>query len=850
MARVTNLKINLQTGSGGTYYASWDFDEGTRSASSSPSSSSGSVKVGDLVSIKSGSTYYNGVAIPSWVINDRWYVVQVKGDRAVLGKNAGGTHNIQSAVKVSNLVGGSGSSSTTSSPSPSVSNTLDHYTVKWAYDTGNNVWFSGGESDVKEKHATYSAPGNAIKIKVTVKPVSKTYQSNGKEASYWTGTSETATYSVSTNPPDTISAPNVEIKDFTLTATLDNISDSKIDQIQFQVYDGTKLFDSGTVDVKTRRAVFSCSINAGGNYRVRCRAVNWYGTSTVYGEWSDFSGESTTIPTSISGVSCIADSETSVKLTWNSVSTATSYEIQYSVKKTYFDSASEVSSLTVESSTAFVTGLEAREWFFRVRAVNDVGRSAWSEIVSVVIGATPEPPTTWSSTTTAVIGEDVTLYWVHNTEDGSKMAEAQIEIDINGASSTVTIPGITEEDKDEGIYSYTLDTSKYSVGAVVLWKVKTKGINGKYGEWSTQRTINVYAPPTLSLEISMDDNDILSSLPLTIEATAGPNEQTPTSYHVAVIANDSYEIDDAIGSSILVVEGSEVYSKIFNVSDRTLNVELSAGDILLQNDQSYTVKVSVSMNSGLTAENSLQFTTDWEDYSYIPDASVAIDKDTLSCYISPFCIDIDGSFPEDVALSVYRREYNGTFTKLASGLANDGVVTITDPHPALDYARYRIVAQHTGTSEVMYEDLPGLPIGEPAIVIQWDETWSDFNYMGEDESEERPWSGSMLRLPYNVDVSEDRSIDVSLIEYIGRKHPVSYYGTQLGETATWSTVIDKTDKETLYGLRRLSVWMGDVYVREPSGVGYWAQIKVSMSTKHLDVIIPVSFEIKRVEGGV
>ena len=112
------------------------------------------------------------------------------------------------------------------------------------------------------------------------------------------------------------------------------------------------------------------------------------------------------------------------------------------------------------------------------------------------------------------------------------------------------------------------------------------------------------------------------------------------------------------------------------------------------------------------------------------------------------------------------------------------------------------------------------------------------------------WSGSLLRLPYNIDISDNYGADVSLIEYIGRKRPVSYYGTQLGETSTWNVEIDKADKETLYALRRLAIWMGDVYVREPSGSGYWANIVVSFGQKHCEVTIPVTLDITRVEGGM
>jgi hypothetical protein len=108
----------------------------------------------------------------------------------------------------------------------------------------------------------------------------------------------------------------------------------------------------------------------------------------------------------------------------------------------------------------------------------------------------------------------------------------------------------------------------------------------------------------------------------------------------------------------------------------------------------------------------------------------------------------------------------------------------------------------------------------------------------------------MLNLPYNIDVSDSFKPDVSLVEYIGRDHPISYYGTQLGVTSSLSMEIEKDDEETLYGLRRLSRWMGDVYVREPSGSGYWANVVVSFSQKHCEVTIPVTLSITRVEGGI
>lgn len=846
MAQVKNLAIKLQAGTVNTYYATWEFDTG-----GGTSATSTAIKAGALVSISSDATYYNGSHMPDWVKNDRWYVIQVKGDRAVLGKNVSGKHNIKSPVNTKYL------STNGSAPvEPSVdADTLEHYEVKWTYCTPDGVWFSAGSvSTTKETKETYSPPTNAIKFKVSVKPVSKTETVKTKDGEtdkpYWTGTAVTAEYTLSSISATNPGAPSVEIEKYKLTASIDNVNDALMDKIQFQVYNGTTKVNTGTATVLACRATYTCDVTAGGSYRVRCRAVTLYGDSEVYSEWSDFSSEEYTIPASVTDVICGADSETSVKVEWTASSTATSYDVEYATKEEYFDRSTQVSSVPVEQSTAYVTGLETgTKWFFRVRAKNDKGNSGWSDIVSTVIGTTPEAPTTWSLTTTSIVGEEVTLYWTHNSEDGSKMTEAQIQFDIDGSVDTVTVPGVSD-DEEEPIYSYTFNPSEYAEGAEILWKVRTKGIVSTYSDWSTQRTIKLFAPPTVTLSLSTNEDEVLTTYPFDITMKPGPNTQKPMSYHVSITSKATYESVDAVGSTVMVLEGTELYSKVFNISDREFKLSLSAGDIMLENGQAYNLSVVVAMDSGLTAETTETFTVSWDDYAYVPNAAISIDYNNLSAYITPFCENSEGVLVDDVLLSVYRREVNGTFTEIATGIRNTGVDTVTDPHPSLDQARYRIVAQHVATGGIGYEDLPGQPIGETAIVIQWDEKWVNYDYVNTDAPETAPWVGSLLRFPYNVDTTESYDPDVALIKYIGREHPVSYFGTQRGEGGSWSAVIDKSDETTLYGLRRLAAWRGNVYVREPSGVGYWAKIGVSFPKKHLELTISVTFDITRVEGDV
>lgn len=729
----------------------------------------------------------------------------------------------------------------------------ENYQIRWYYNTGDGVWFIGEETITTQKQATYEAPANAIQIKFTVMPVSKKRTVRKKETSYWTASwSTTQFYDFINNPPSVPPVPTVTIEDYKLTAKLENLDVNAI-SIHFKVVQDDnviyKISDT-TINTTTNSAQYACMVTAGSSYKVACRSAR----GTLYSDWSDFSSENVTIPNAPATVTtCKANSETSVYLEWPSVATATSYSIEYTTKREYFDGSNATTTIDNVEFTHFeITGLESgHEYFFRVKATNSAGDSGWSGIKSVVVGDEPSAPTTWSSTTTAITGESLYLYWVHNATDESSQTKAELELIIDGVTETYTIQNSTDEDKKDKTSVYSIDTSAYKEGSKIQWRVRTAGVTLVYGEWSIQRTIDIYAPPTLAMSVEDSNGNVLTqitSFPFYISALAGPKTQAPIGYHVSISANEMYETVDDIGNTKVVSKGEEVYSKYFDISSALL-VELSANNIDLENNISYTVTVIVTMNSGLNAESTSTISVAWTDMEYEPNAEIGIDYDNISAYIHPYCVDEDDNLIEGLYLSVYRREFDGSFTEIIKNADNSDSLFVTDPHPALDYARYRIVATSKTTGAVSYCDLAGYPVGETSIVLQWDEKWTTFDTTNSDELAEPTWSGSLLKLPYNVDVSDAHDADVTTVEYIGRKHPVSYYGTQLGETATWNVAIEKSDKDTLYAIRRLATWMGDVYVREPSGSGYWANVSVSFNQKHRELTIPVTLTLTRVEGG-
>lgn len=741
----------------------------------------------------------------------------------------------------------------------------DYYQVYWGYTTNDGFTIRDRYEQSSIKQSTYSIPDHAVKVVFMVKPVAKkkkvTVNKKTTPQPYWTSDWSTKKiYVVPATAPDKPSAPTIKIEDYKLTATMENL-DRDITEVEFVVTkDDETRHARGTSTVKLRHSEFTCTISAGHEYKARCKVKNKKG---VWSEWSDYSGNESTIPKASKGFKTVkALSSTSVYLDWYNVSSAETYEIEYTTKKSYFDSSNEVKSMSVDATVghAEVTGMETGEtYYFRIRAINAKGESAWVYSDPITIGRKPAAPTTWSSTTTVITGEPLTLYWVHNSEDNSTQTFAELELNIGGLVTTQTIKTTTPEEEDEKTYNYTINTSSYTEGTKIQWKVRTAGITKEYSDWSIERTIDIYAPPTVDMSITNASGtaiDTLTSFPFKILATTEPITQSPIGYHISITSNDSYETVDDIGNEILVGAGEVVYSKFFDITT-SLNLELSAKDISLRNNISYTVVCTAAMNSGLSAEMRDTFTVSWSDTIYEPNAQISIDTENYTAYIGPYCDDGEGNLVSGMLLSVYRREFDGGFTELIKDVENTGYTFVTDPHPALDYARYRIVARDIATGTISYYDVPGIPVGGVGAIIQWDENWSDFDRPEELELEgieyvleEPSWSGSMIKLPYNVDISDANKPDVELIEYIGRSHPVSYYGTQVGSSSTWNIEIPKTDKDTLYALRRLSKWMGNAYVRESSGSGYWANITVSISQKHCDVTIPVTLGITRVEGGM
>lgn len=764
------------------------------------------------------------------------------------------------------------------------------------YDLSGRIWTVSEEEKTftsdQQKASTYTfdESSDRFKCRVRVKPV----DDEGKDIAGW----KDVEYDFRENPPPPPEISNSEIdNDDNLFVEFENVAENVgIESIEIAVYqDNNVKYDTFIVQVnqETRYASHISKVDPGHYYKVKARSIRYTlpdGTRRedgIRGTWTDYSDNLQSSPTPPNEILVLSAKEIveqgvvsyGVKVEWDAVPVAKTYTVQWTTNPEYFDvNPGEVESQDTEEGQGpkiLLTGITSgHTYYFRVGSNNDKGRSlTWTPIKSLSFGSKPAPPTTWSNTNSNILGENLNLYWTHNATDGSLETRARLHMElIKSTGESFQFDEVIQNERPEtdqsriSVFTFNTGDPEYSTyldgNSKIKWKVETTGIAEQYSDWSVEREINVYERPTLQMDIKNKYDEPITDIyefPFSIDLKARPDTQTPISYYIEIISNNSYETVDSVGVVKSVNVGDIIYTRTVDPLNPTWDIRayITPGDIDLQSGFSYTVKAIVSMNSGLTAETSQDFSTEFTSSTYDVFADVLVDKETLQASIKPYANEwyYENDEPrskiaENCKLSVYRREYDGAFTEIGTDITNGENIHVTDPHPALDYARYRVVVRSEDNGTISYRDIEPVKVGEPSVVIQWAEQWSKFEVETDEAPLEPSWKGSMIKIPYNVDVSEKTNPDVTLIDYVGRKHPVSYYGTKLGETANWSVAIPSSDKETIYNLRRLSKWTNDVYVREPSGVGYWANINVSFSLKHNEVITPVSFDIKRVEGGI
>lgn len=314
-------------------------------------------------------------------------------------------------------------------------------------------------------------------------------------------------------------------------------------------------------------------------YRIR------YYNQNAYGGYSSTSSV-TMAPSAPTKITVARATSTNVNVTLtnpSSVATSIQWQVTYDGGSTWSSSTS-VSGSPVTSFTASTNGGTVK---IRVRNVNATGSSAWIVSDSVVTLVPPAPPTALepSGIVNLKYGT-LTFRWKHNPLDGSAQTEAHLHYEVGNQTADVPISGTTN--------TYTLDIHSQAPGASYSWKVRTKGADPSYSDWSSTLSGKLYAEPQIYF-IAQNPPSTVTALPIPIEVGYSDPQFMACASAVMTVKRD----------------GRTVYTEPLTIGSSRLTGQITAAELLPEQGATYTVSVTARSGSTLESTTNTTFTVDY-----------------------------------------------------------------------------------------------------------------------------------------------------------------------------------------------------------------------------------------------
>ncbi|OGS36050.1 MAG: hypothetical protein A2293_05950 [Elusimicrobia bacterium RIFOXYB2_FULL_49_7] len=347
-------------------------------------------------------------------------------------------------------------------------------------------------------------------------------------------------------------------------------------------------------------------------YYWRVCATNLNGT----GNWSSKYAFTTRIsaPTPVSPSNNATNQTTSLKLSWNTVATATSYGIQVSSDSTFAVSVVYgQTGLSVANQT--VTGLlYSTTYYWRVNATNAGGTSEWSAANSFrTATAAPVVISPINSVT-----QSVTFQW--DTVQNATSYCLQVSTDSAFQS------GVVFNQSGLSYTAYTITT--LSAGMVYYWRVNATNATGT-SIWSAMsRFTTISAPPTL---LSPVDNATEIPVILTLKWSA---EATALSYSVQVSTDSTFVTSsmNTLSANFIALSGLKNNTRYFWRVKTTNAGGTSYWSAVNRFTTIVTTPVAPTLSE--TAGGSLTITLSWDPVENATTYTLQISKDSLFSSVS------------------------------------------------------------------------------------------------------------------------------------------------------------------------------------------------------------------------
>ena len=483
--------------------------------------------------------------------------------------------------------------------------------------------------------------------------------------------------------------------------------------------------------------------SAGHRYDYAVYSYNAVGTSSHV----DFLPGTYTTPTAFTGVRCSKPTTTTVQLT----PTTSPKWYDSVVCQGSTDNGLTWADCTIDSETLIISDPPKGQVKFRLAAVKASGgttstdlQGAWCESDTIATLCDPNAPLVGDLPVVVATGSTVSVTWTPNHPDGTAQTKAQVKVTApDGTAATTDISGTTTATSfaasATGSYYVTIRTHGVYDGG-------DTGSEG-WGAWSTPAIVRSAVAPSLSLATPAK-GAVISSLPFAV----------------------AWDVSDATGivSQTVSVRSKARSAYSVDVTPGTTKASI-ATEAGLENEQAYTVAVTITAGSGLTATASADVTTEWTQPDN-PTVDIAYDE----AYAATITVTSAETGVPSVSYDLYR-VVDGERLTLALGLEPGEAVI--DRLPPLNVAcGYEVNAYAESGAVCTATTYSTCECA--GMCVNWGTAARECDVLMYDPDESRSadhdyealhlFDGSALPVPYRtgkLDVSRDYSATMALADY-------------------------------------------------------------------------------------
>ena len=562
----------------------------------------------------------------------------------------------------------------------------------------------------------------------------------------------------------------------------------------------------------------------------------------------------TSIPAAPTGLTLSSTSVPgTIRATWTwSWSAANVAELSWSDHSDAWQSTDEPSTYEIgRKATAWnISGLEAGvTWYVRVRLGlsdgDDVTWSEWSGAAEIVLSSAPVVPVLELSAGVITARGTVDASWVYVTSDGTGQASARLaEVTYSGQTPSYrTIATVTTAQT----VTVSARRQGWATGSTHLLAVRvTSGSGHLSDDWSAPVPVIVANAVTCtiastSLETVTETIDgetdtftALTEMPLEITVTGAKAGGTTS---VIIERADEYFLDRPDEEISRGYEGETiaVYSQQ-GESAITITNDMLIGH--LDDGAKYRIIATTQDSYGQSASATQDFRVRWTDQAIMPTAGAIIDEGATYAIIIPMLPnDVPAtSDTENAVADIYRLSVDKPVLIYEGATFGEMYV---DPYPTIgEYGGHRIVYRSKNGDYITEENT--------LAWVDLDEADGDFLDVDYNIIE---WDTGVVRLEYNVDLSNSWTKDFTETQYLGGSVQGDWNPAVHREGSLSGVAIATDDTEVIQAMRRLAVHAGICHVRTKDGSNYAADVQVSESYKQgtSHKIVEFSLKITRVD---